>query len=181
MTNKLVNKKIISKNNDLSKRINTLQKASMIIEDLQLLINSQKMNVLEDALEILVRSANQIDGQSELSLHYESKDPNKHFLIGVLPRLFQDKDLFPINDDIVEFATSALGIFISKSSRKRSRYEIIGNVICEVEILDEKKFTTLVMALEKLVGNKEIIEKTIERKKLGDFSWNEMIQDLLNK
>lgn len=161
------------------KNINKIKKASMQIEDLLLSIKSMKLSILEDALHVLEETS-KISNKSELSRHYESQDPNKHFLIGVLPRLFQDKALFPLNDDIVEFAISALGIFISRSSRKRSRYEIIGNVICEADTLDEQKLTSLVKALEKLVGNKEMLNKTIERKKQGDFSWNETIQELLS-
>ena len=162
------------------KDIHTVQKAAMLIEDIAITLRSQRMSVLEDALKVLIGSSVPSKHKSQLSKQYESEDPNKHFLIGVLPRLFQDKALFPINDDIVEFANTALGLYISKSSRKRSRYKIIGNVICEADSLDEFKLTSLVRALEKLVGNKDILNKTIARKKLGDFSWNETIQELLS-
>jgi chemotaxis protein histidine kinase CheA len=180
MTSRIIrnNKKIADGQSE--KDIVKIQKATMLIEDLLYSLRSQKVSILEDALEVLANSTNSIQTKSQLSRQYESEDPNKHFLIGVLPRLFQDKALFPLNDDIVEFSGTILGVIISRSSRKRSRYEIIGNVICEVDILDELKLTRLVQALEKLVGNKDNLKKAIERKKMGDFSWNETIQDLLS-
>ena len=64
-------------------------------------------------------------------------------------------------------------------AEKRSRYEIIGKVVCETDQLDERRLTTLVTALERLVGDKGRIAEMAEKKKSGNFSWNETIQELL--
>jgi hypothetical protein len=61
----------------------------------------------------------------------QSIDPNKHFLIEVLPRLFQDRSSFPQNEDIADFAGTALGLQMSRAE-KRSRYEIIGQLFVEL-------------------------------------------------
>ena len=115
---------------------------------------------------------------STVAKTYQSSDPNKRFLIGTLPRLLLDRDLFPANEDIVDFAAVALRLEMTRSE-KRARHEIIGKIVCETDTLDEKQLTDLVKALEKLVGNKERLSVMIEKKKSGTFSWNETLQELL--
>jgi F0F1-type ATP synthase delta subunit len=100
-------------------------------------------------------------------------------LIGVLPRLLLDRDLFPSNEDIVDFAAAALRLEMTRTVEKRARHEIIGKIVCETDTLDEQQLTDLVKALEKLVGNKDRLTKMIEKKKSGTFSWNETLQELL--
>lgn len=155
-----------------------LQKASMALDDLVWALQGIKLENIKEAASALRASLEGSEQFSAVSQGYRSGDPNKHFLIGVLPRLFQDKRLFPQNEDIVDFAASALELEMSRSE-KRSRYEIIGKVVCETDQLDEQRLTSLVAALEKLVGNKEKLAQMAEKKRSGSFSWNETIQDLL--
>lgn len=157
-----------------------LQKASMALDDLLWTLQSLKLDSIRDAANALRDDLNNSDQLSAVSQGYKSQDPNKHFLIGVLPRLFQDKQLFPLNEDIVDFAATTLGLEMSRSFEKRSRYEIIGKVVCETDRLNEQRLTSLVSALEKLVGNNEKLAQMAEKKRSGSFSWNETIQDLLN-
>jgi hypothetical protein len=158
--------------------ITRLQKASMALDDLVWTLQSLKLDNVKEAASVLRASIENSVQLSAVSQGYKSRDPNKHFLIGVLPRLFQDKHLFPQNEDIVDFAGSALGLEMSRSE-KRSRYEIIGKVVCETDQLDEYRLTSLVSALEKLVGNNEKLALMAEKKRAGSFSWNETIQELL--
>ena len=162
------------------KDVKKLQRAAMALEEILWALKKPKLEALQDAVDILQAIATDSVSNLVISRDYKSTDPNKHFLIGVLPRLLQDKRWFPLNDDIVEFANGALGLEMKKSLfDKRSRYEIIGKVVCETDTLDEQQLTGLVMALEKIIGNKDKLAQMIEKKRSGSFSWNETIQDLL--
>jgi hypothetical protein len=154
------------------------RRASIALDDLVWTLQKIDVNQIRTAAEAFRASLIAKDDTSAVAKTYRSKDPNKHFLIGVLPRLFQDKALFPQNEDIAEFAANALGLEMSRTE-KRSRYEIIGKVVCETDALDERALTTLVRALESLVGDKDRIHQMVERKRAGSFSWNETIQELL--
>lgn len=155
-----------------------LKKASMALDDLLWTLQKVNLNQLSAAAEMLRSSLAGDIFSSSVARTYKSDNQNKHFLIGVLPRLFQDKELFPQNDDIAEFAATVLKLEMSRTE-KRSRYEIIGKVVCETDLLDDSELSLLVMALEKLVGDNEKLAQMAERKRAGSFSWNETIQDLL--
>lgn len=155
-----------------------LQKASMALDDLLWTLQKVNLGHLKDAAEMLRTSLARDISSSSVARTYKSNNPNKHFLIGVLPRLFQDKELFPQNDDIAEFAASVLKLEMSRTE-KRSRYEIIGKVVCETDLLDDSELTLLVTALEKLVGDNDKLAQMAEKKRAGSFSWNETLQDLL--
>ena len=53
------------------------------------------------------------------------------YLVGVLPTIFQDKELFPKKEDILEFAKQELGIELNMQA-KRSKIEYIGSILCKV-------------------------------------------------
>jgi hypothetical protein len=160
----------------LSNQKESLKQASMVLEDFLWSVQRIKPEQLRMITDFVRRNVENQD--SIVAKGYRSTDPNKHFLIGVLPRLFQDRELFPQNEDIADFADTALHLKMSRTE-KRSRYEIIGKVVCETDLLDEKQLTGLVTALEQLVGNKDKLAQMIEKKKTGSFSWNETIQELL--
>lgn len=171
------------KSTQMSKQsIDALKKASIALEDLALALKRVRSDQVLDAVDLLnaiLRNAR--DGSdSAVARGYQSADPNKRFLIGVLPRLLQDRDLFPSNEDITEFASAALKLPMSSTAgMKRARHEIIGKVICETDLLDERQLTDVVRALEQLVGNKDRIEAMVRQKRAGQFSWNETLQSLL--
>lgn len=161
--------------------IDALKRASIIIEDLMFTLQRVKPEQLKGAVSslnaLVLSSASQ--SNSSVARSYQSDDPNKRFLIGVLPRLLLDRELFASNEDIVDFAAAALHLEMSRSVEKRARHEIIGKIVCETDSLDEQRLTNLVIALERLVNNKEKLAKMKEEKKMGAFSWNETIQELL--
>jgi len=155
-----------------------LKKASMALDDFVWML--QKLNVAQiaEAAELLRDSLDKGVPTSSVARTYQSSNQNKHFLIGVLPRLFQDRQLFPQNEDIADFAAVALKLEMSRTE-KRSRYEIIGKVVCETDTLDDAELSTLVQALENLVGDKDKLAQMAEKKRTGSFSWNETLQELL--
>lgn len=154
------------------------QKASMALDDLVWTLQKINITQLKDAAEMLRLSLEQDANTSSVARTYKSSNPNKHFLIGVLPRLFQDREIFPQNEDIADFAATVLRLEMSRAE-KRSRYEIIGKVVCETDSLDDATLTSLVQALEKLVEDKDKLAQMIAKKRAGSFSWNETLQDLL--
>lgn len=155
-----------------------MQKASMALDDLVWTLQRLNIVQLKDAAELLRTSLERNNSASNVERTYKSGNPNKHFLIGVLPRLFQDRQLFPQNEDIADFANAALRLEMSRTD-KRSRYELIGKVVCETDSLDETELSLLVQALERLVEDNEKLAQMAEKKRTGSFSWNETLQELL--
>lgn len=114
----------------------------------------------------------------------QSKDVSDHglktntaYLVGVLPTLFQDKDLFANTNEMIEFANNVLGLCISTSGN-RSRMEYIGMIVCEVSNNNSNQLDTLVEALDKLLVNDTKMEEVKKSRKLPDFSWNKVISEL---
>ena len=155
----------------------TIKKAIGFLEELSWLLDSRKDIDLKEVLSILQELAYQQNSIQSFAKAYKSPKPNKHFLIGVLPKLFQDTRLFPFNESIASFAKDVLQIDISRFG-KRSKYELIGLIVCETESLSDQKLSKLVEALSQITGNEEKIEKIREERQKVDFSWNETIQKL---
>jgi hypothetical protein len=155
------------------------QQAINFIEELAWLFDAKK-NIDLKELPLTLRNILENNSSIPVSAKYESPNPNKNYLIGILPNLFQDVDLFKTNSDLSDFAESILKIEINRSE-KRSRYELIGLIVCEVVNLDESKLTNLVDSLASITGSKEKLKQFKEAKKRANFSWNDAIQQLSNK
>lgn len=108
---------------------------------------------------------------------YVSKNPNIHFLIGTLPVIFSNEKFFPTNEDITEFASEALRLPITRWE-KRSRYELIGLIVCETANLDDDRLVRLVDALSKIVSDDPDAQGLFRDRKANRLSWNEVIQKL---
>jgi hypothetical protein len=108
---------------------------------------------------------------------YASKNPNIHFLVGVLPVIFSNDQIFPSNEHIAEFGSSALGLQISRWD-KRSRYELIGLIVCETVRLDDSRLTKLVSALQKIAAEDPHAQNLIKSASSQKVNWNEVIQRL---
>lgn len=147
------------------------------IEELSWLLDAKRNLKLGDIPNILRNHMTTKDDVIGAANKYASPNPNIHYLIGVLPRLFQDKKLFPKNEDIAAFAEDVLGIDVSRVE-KRSKYELIGMVVCECNDLDDSKLEEMVSALAAITGNSEKINRFVEEKKKTGFSWNETIRNL---
>lgn len=149
------------------------------IEELSWLLDAKK-NLKLNEIPGLLR--NKLDAQDRVSGSadkYISPNPNIHYLIGVLPRLFQDTKLFARNEEIADFAKDVLKVDISRVE-KRSKYELIGFIICETDMLDDTKLDQLVKSLEIITGSNEKIRSLAKEKSSIGFSWNEAIRKLAN-
>lgn len=98
-------------------------------------------------------------------------------LVGVLPSIFQDKELFPKKEDILEFAKQELGIELSLQS-KRSKIEYIGTILCMVSNENSGKLERLVDALDILLNNESKMAEVKKHRQEPNFSWNETIAKL---
>jgi hypothetical protein len=160
---------------DQTKRKKITQ-AINLVEELSWLLDSKKSIDLKEIPSLL---RNLLDNNSNVSGtdKFSSPNPNKNYLIGVLPNLFQDNDLFKTNIDLADFAETILKIPVNRAE-KRSRYELIGLIVCEVTNLNESDLTNLVDALSKITGSNEKLKQIKEAKKKANFSWNDAIKTL---
>ena len=103
-------------------------------------------------------------------------------LIGVLPSLLKDLEIFPNLAQLAQFAKEILGIEISRWD-KRSRNEIIGLIICEVEDANKERMDVLLEWSKNILNNKKRVREMQEKaKNEGNiFSWNETIQKLTGR
>lgn len=99
-------------------------------------------------------------------------------LLGRLPALFMDDELFSGNEDIVEFAKHALGIEIPRW-HKKSKYELIGHVVCNANLLNDRRLRQLGSAIEKLQDDRGQARHLIQNQRRSGLSWNEVIQTML--
>jgi len=139
-----------------------VQQAINFIEELSWLVNSKNVPDLKE-IPNLIRSVIS-DNTSNIARKYSSKNQNKNSLVGVLPNLFLDLELFKSNGDIADFSLSVLKIEIPRFE-KRSRFEIIGLIVCEVFSLEDKELEVLVNAIEELTGEKDKLKKVRTKSK----------------
>ena len=156
------------------------REASSILEELYWLLKGGRLELLKQAAGALRDYKEDIvpGGIFEgARVSTKEKDANKRYLIGALPFLFEDKELFPKNADIADFAKSTLGLNI-RTVDKRGRYELIGIIAVETVYLNEDKLDALVRALAKLTGESAAIDDIKNKKKIEGISWSETIKAL---
>lgn len=149
------------------------------IEELSWLVDSKKNLKLSEIPTLLRAKLDSQERASGSTDKYVSPNPNIHYLIGTLPRLFQDTKLFSSNEEIADFAKEVLKINITRVE-KRSKYELIGLIVCETDMLDDKKLDNLVKSLGIITGSREKIKTLANEKSTIGFSWNETIRKLTN-
>ena len=147
------------------------------IEEMSWLLDSKKNLKLREIPEILRSRLLLSNSVSNAAEKYVSPNPNIHYLIGVLPRLFQDIKIFQRNEDIAEFASEVLGLKIARIE-KRSKYELIGLIVCETNLLDDQKLEDLVTSLSEIAGNQDKLNFIAKEKETSNFSWNETIRKI---
>ncbi|MFD0682415.1 MULTISPECIES: hypothetical protein [unclassified Paenibacillus] len=162
-----------------NKKKDEIYKSIEFIEELIWLIDSKKISKLKDTPQLMRDLLKNSQGL-KVAEEFKSPNPNIHFLIGVLPRLFKDEVLFSTNLSIIEFAEDVLGIKMPRQG-KRSRYELIGLIVCETDTLSDSELENLVNVLTKVTSNEEQLRKIKEDRTNNNFSWNETIQKLTER
>lgn len=164
----------MNKDNDrkLNQVINLLEEMSWILDH-----NNIKFKEIPYILKEAIYDRH---SESSITNKYKSKNPNKDQLIGILPNFLQDTDLFKTNSDLVDFGKSVLNIIINRSD-KRTRYELIGLLICEIRNLNDIELSKLVDALVEISNNEKSLTIIRNNKKNdSNFSWNDAIFKLNN-
>ncbi|CAA0101035.1 Uncharacterised protein [Halioglobus japonicus] len=154
-----------------------VKRAIDLIEEISWLLDSKRSISFREIPELLRDSLRAKESLSGSTTKYASPNPNIHYLIGILPRLFQDRKLFPKNEDIAGFADDVLGIKIPRVE-KRSKYELIGMIVCESDRLDDKQLEEMVSSLALITGNADKIRQVAKERDSIGFSWNETIRNL---
>lgn len=106
------------------------------------------------------------------------RPPTVHLLVGILPNFLVDLSLFPANEDIVEFAQSALGIGMTRW-QKKSRYELIGQIVCHTNEASPAMLERLMTVLEQATDETSATRKKMASDRRSGRSWNEVIQSLV--
>ena len=99
-----------------------------------------------------------------LMIHGEcetNKVEKSYSLIGVLPSLLKDKELFPNNAKLAQFSEEVLSLSILRWD-KRSRNEIIGLIICEVEDTNKQRLHQMSQCVGNIMNHKEQVKNIQE-------------------
>jgi hypothetical protein len=115
---------------------------------------------------------------SNIRSHSTQRAPTTQLLVGTLPGLLTDETLFPTNEDITEFSAITLGISIPRW-QKKSKYELIGHIVCHTDQADPNKISSLVEVLDNLLSDKGETKRNLQAQRKSGLSWNEVIQGLL--
>lgn len=153
-----------------------INEVANFLEELSWLLEKKRTLPLKEISSYL----RDIENINEYPLKLSSKnDDNKHsrFLVGVLPSLFLDEELFKSRDEILDFAETVLYLPISRSG-KRSRTEYIGWIVCEVAKMNDSRLFELVSELENIISDDYKIKEVKKAKKEPNFSWNDTIKKL---
>lgn len=153
------------------KRMETLD----FIEDLCWLLDSKKNMNFAEAAKIVDDMKKEERSQKKENIEQLSED-----IIGILPRLLVDTTLFGSNKMLNQFADEILGIEI-RNWEKRSRNEMIGVIICEIQGSYNKKRGVSLYLLENILKKKEEIfkfQKKNETEK-NSFRWNDAIHQIV--
>lgn len=116
---------------------------------------------------------------SNLRSHSAARAPTTQLLVGVLPSLLTDERLFQSNEDIIEFSALTLGISVPRW-QKKSKFEVIGHIVCSTDQAEPYRLQRLVRALEDLVDDKGEKRQSLAAQRKSGLSWNEVIQQLLD-
>lgn len=156
---------------------NKINQAINFIEELSWLLDNKKNLPLKDSV-VLLKELLEKDSDNQSSLFTnKSSRSDKRVLVGILPELLQDEELFKSVSEMLDFAESVLELKVSRAS-KRSRNEYIGWIVCELSNLSDSQMISFVDSLEKIVGNELKIKQIKEAKKQPNFSWNDTITKL---
>lgn len=156
---------MMKQNNKHNRILNFMQELSWITEN-------YKDIAIKDIYRLLQESNDK--GMTAGKLKADTK-----YLVGVLPTIFQDNELFPKKEDILEFAKQELGIELNIQA-KRSKIEYIGSILCKVSNENSGKLEQLVDTLDMLLNNESKMAELKRHRQEPNFSWNETIAKLRN-
>lgn len=135
---------------------------------------AQGISLLRDLTKDINQDELKFKGRTSLS---SKKKYNLQDLVGILPLILADTELFPANKDIAKFAEEAMHISISRWD-KRSRYEMIGMLVMESMHAQPKILAEVVSLLNQISNEADSMEKIKKSSQQIGFTWNEAIRTL---
>jgi hypothetical protein len=167
-------------NKDLSNgsaKSNDVKKVQSFLEEFSWLLSMYSNLDFRTMPKVVKNSFSSSSEASKAMKDYMPVNPNMQFLTGVLPSVFMDDGVFSSAEEIAQFAKSVLRLQL-KSYQKKSRYELIGTIVCNTIILNDSDLNELVKALTLLLNKGEKAKKIISQGKRNLFGWNQIIQEL---
>lgn len=155
----------------MEKKIDDIEGFANVIEEISWVLDGKSVNLKE-----MVKKLRQV-GSVDAPI---KKSSSVTHLVGILPQLFMDKELFEKNEDLLDFAEQILKLK-AKRTGNRSRTESIGWIVCELAKSDDGIRQDLVNSLDSLLGNDEKKAQIKKDRKMPNFSWNEAIAKLNNE
>jgi hypothetical protein len=157
--------------------IEAAQKALDLLQEVVWAIRSRDPEQIAGGLKHLQRTMRSTDRLGSEAPIRSDHRKNKKALVGSMPLLLADIELFPANEDIVKFAFEALKISVPRWE-KRSRYELIGMIIMETITLSEVDLKGVARFVKDLDGGGKRLDVLKSRSRQTGFSWNETIRKL---
>lgn len=151
------------------------RKARKFVEELAWLISMNKDIDFKAIPDLLMLDQSNINKPMQKLSDRTSNNANINFLVGILPGMFTDEKLFASNEDIADFASMTLGVKIPRWEKK-SKYELIGHIVCNAVLLDDKGLELLSNALSLLASGDARARKLVSNRKTEQRNWNEIIQ-----
>jgi hypothetical protein len=117
---------------------------------------------------------------ASITKHYSAMvEPNARVLVGSLPGLLKNELIFRSNEDIIEFSVTTLGIQIPRW-QKKSKYELIGHIVCHTDMAGPERLERLVQVLNKLLSDSGETMLNLQNQRKSGLTWNDVIQQLLS-
>lgn len=161
-----------NKLNKIVQTINFLEEFAWLLESKKNISLKESSKLLNELIDENLSPNKFINNQINFS---NSNRKNKQTLIGCLPELLQNTDIFGKTSELLDFAESVLKLKVSRSA-KRSRNEYIGFIICELSDSNDNELNSFVHAIENIVGNDIKLHQIKVAKKQPNFTWNETIK-----
>lgn len=152
----------------MKKKVTDINEFVNILEEISWIVDRKSIN-LHDVVKMLRASA--------YTQNHSDRASSVTHLVGILPTLFMDPELFEKNDDLLDFAEQILKLK-PKRGGKRSRTESIGWIVCELSCSEGFIREDLVEALDELVKSDEKKKSLKKKRQMPSFSWNEAIAKL---
>ncbi len=151
------------------------------LEDLCWLLESKKNLNFSEVAKTINDMRSVVEDKANKNIQNEAKKLEED-IIGILPKMLVDSTLFKTNKSLSQFADEVLNIEI-KNWEKRSRNEMIGVIICQIQDSSTKLKGVSVYLLENILQNKDEFVKIQKDKENGNnqFKWNDAIHEIVGK
>ncbi|MGJ1417079.1 hypothetical protein [Sphingobacterium multivorum] len=157
---------------------NKINQIANYLEELSWLMDSNRTVSFKDISDLIRDLSYERNNYAHFNINsIKNEQSGKTFLVGILPKVLQDLEMFKSNNDMLDFAEQVLQLKPSRAA-KRSRTEYIGWIVCEVSNTESERLDDLYKQLRLLLDDKNVISKIKKAKENADFSWNDVISNL---